>query len=485
MATVLYNSKAIIPAPLVNISKQYIKTGDGENIGTTYSITLTGTIVPYKGSPRGGTAAVAGFDGAWWTLGGYPPDETVGETERLKYIILKQGHLRRLFGTDGQLLEIQPLDGSNPLLCNPRVIEIVFSENIWFDRSDYTITLEADSISYSGITSEDNFQVDGQNVYLSDAAENWTIELDETPINSSNGKSYRVSHTISATGRRYYNEAGELVQQPWYWAKTWCASKLGFDGTAISEFTSGIFDSTVASLHFNHIVTESVDEKAGSVSLTETWVLADQTATEDFSISTTSSLEDNRITVSIEGSITGYESDANSRWTNVEAYFAGIPALVFSRCQTYSGVTLNTTAISSTIGRNPIAGTISYSYSYNNRPSNYISDAKSESISIIDNNNADVFAQIVVPGRTRGPILQDINTVQAAARALNVEAVFTIPTGTVTQAIAAKPNIDSLVTEVENTLLPAFQIFKESDEETWDWINGRYTRNVRWVYERE
>ena len=40
----------IIPAPLVSISKAYDSTGDGNVIGTRYTITLTGVLTADKGS---------------------------------------------------------------------------------------------------------------------------------------------------------------------------------------------------------------------------------------------------------------------------------------------------------------------------------------------------------------------------------------------------------------------------------------------------
>ena len=41
----------LIPAPFVNITKNFDKQGDGEIIGATYSITLTGTLLADRGSP--------------------------------------------------------------------------------------------------------------------------------------------------------------------------------------------------------------------------------------------------------------------------------------------------------------------------------------------------------------------------------------------------------------------------------------------------
>ena len=41
----------IIPAPLVSINKSYDTTGDGNIVGSKYSITLTGKLIADRGSP--------------------------------------------------------------------------------------------------------------------------------------------------------------------------------------------------------------------------------------------------------------------------------------------------------------------------------------------------------------------------------------------------------------------------------------------------
>ena len=41
----------LIPAPFVQINKEYDRTGDGAVIGVRYGITLTGTLVAHRGTP--------------------------------------------------------------------------------------------------------------------------------------------------------------------------------------------------------------------------------------------------------------------------------------------------------------------------------------------------------------------------------------------------------------------------------------------------
>ena len=68
MASVVYDSKAIIPAPLVSVTKVYRTAGDGGKHGVGYEISLAGTILPFRGSPSGSYTLGDPSD-AFWTLG--------------------------------------------------------------------------------------------------------------------------------------------------------------------------------------------------------------------------------------------------------------------------------------------------------------------------------------------------------------------------------------------------------------------------------
>src|SRR5687768_10659426 len=116
MGRVIYDSKRIIPAPLVTWQRAFDTTGDGEAVGTTYQFTVTGELVAFMGSPDS--------DGTFWTLGGYPADESIAADSRLASILRKQDALRELFAIEGKTFEVQSADGSQPLTCNPRNIRV-------------------------------------------------------------------------------------------------------------------------------------------------------------------------------------------------------------------------------------------------------------------------------------------------------------------------------------------------------------------------
>jgi hypothetical protein len=103
-----------------------------------------------------------------------------------------------------------------------------------------------------------------------------------------------------------------------------------------------------------------------------------------------------------------------------------------------------------------------------------------------------MIASLTVLGRANGPILQDLGTVTAGSREVSVEAVIAPPsgcdvngTGTIQAAIGAKPTNDvtGILCGFQDDLTDNYgQVFKQSDNESWDIKTGRYSRNVSWTF---
>ena len=183
----------IRPTPFVSIATNIEKTGAGDAIGTTYNITLTGTILPGHGFPYARDVHGTLFQG--WedppsldtsvppdgipdrrlkenigTVAGGPQSDMVGPEKsfdpgvshydkkepreqyipwnyRLDAIFFKQRVLRSLFALDGQRLEISPVHNDEPaIICYPRFVSIDFAEGLYFEKCDYTINLVADTL---------------------------------------------------------------------------------------------------------------------------------------------------------------------------------------------------------------------------------------------------------------------------------------------------------------------------------------------------
>lgn len=493
MARVIYDGKRIIPAPLVNIAKAYQKSGNGEIIGKVYSLTLTGTIVSWMGSPYS--------SGIFYTGSSYPADEVIANDDRLGAIQRKQEALRDLFSTEGLSFEVQSSIACTPVKCNPRLLEITFPEGIWYDRCEYTITLECDELYGGGFSQEDTFLQ-----YISDASEEWTIDTNEGEAESLGiPRTYALSHTVSANGKRFYDDTGAIIKQPWQYARDFVLPKLGFD--AAVALSSGVNNLPSYYQGFNHARNESIDKQGGSYSVTENWVLASGTASEDFTIQTVDSLDSPHKRVTVDGNIVGYEQrNANlglttSKWDNANAKFTQVEGLTFIRAQQFSGLSLNILPLTETIGRNPINGTISYNYEYDTRPMTLVSGVRSEVISIADNLGGQLYAEVFVLGRASrrlGPVLQDLNAKPKNTRSLSMELVFepvvytdrtyaTIKSILNTQKPTNSPaysggiyNVISAANPLNNGFTTVFQ---GQAQESWNPKEGRFGYNTEWTFE--
>ena len=190
-------------------------------------------------------------------------------------------------------------------------------------------------------------------------------------------------------------------------AKDYVLTKLGFDVQMAITASVNEIDSDYKG--WNLVRTETKDESGGSYSVTESWILAKGYATEQFNISIDSTIDSPYTKVSIDGNVQGFEERGDdgvvvtTKWDNALSKYNTASLLALSRAETFSGLTLNIEPLTSTQGRNPITGNISYSFSYDTRPIKLILGAKSEAISINDNNRGDVFASIFLYWKRGGP----------------------------------------------------------------------------------
>ncbi len=300
MASVIYDSKAIIPAPLITISKIYRTAGDGRKHGVGYTISLTGTLLPFRGSPSG-NYSVGDPSNAFWTIGGYPPDEAyTGGNTPFARIERKQEALRWLFREDGKILEWQGPPAPT-VKCRPRVVSINFPEGQWNDRCEYSIDLEAEYLA--GVTDEDIFDASG----LQDISEDWQFN----EVAGHDGKVYEISHVVSANGISTFNVVTAAETQAWSNAKIWCDARI--TGLPDSNFVTY---ATSFSNWVNGSYTKStnISERDGSYAITETWVIREAgpgevaaTYTEE-SFNVIHRTEDDAVDVSYNGTIYGLQN---------------------------------------------------------------------------------------------------------------------------------------------------------------------------------
>lgn len=297
MASVVYDSKAIIPSPLITIAKNYRAASDGTKHGVFYNISLAGTLLPFRGSPSG-TYPLGDPSDAFWTLSNYPPDETyVGGDTPFARIERKQEALRWLFREDGKLLEWYG-GAASPIKCRPKVLSINFPEGQWVDKCQYSIELEAESLI--GITDEDTFDTSG----LQSVSEEWQFN----EVIGHDGKVYEISHVVSAQGTLIFSGAVNI--QAWSSAKNWCDDRV--TGIPDSDFVT-YSTSFTNWVNGGYVKSTNISERDGSYAITETWTIREAGPGEvaatyiEESFTILFQTEEDKVDVSYNGTIYGLQ----------------------------------------------------------------------------------------------------------------------------------------------------------------------------------
>lgn len=486
MSYVSYDGKRLIPAPFVNISKQYTRSGESEILSKTYTIEIVGQMLEFKGSPNS--------DGDFWTLPGYPPDEDIPDESKLGALLRKQQAIQELFSSknEGKSFEIQSGDGSEPLKCYPKIVSIEFPNDRWYNRFNYSIVLTCDQIFPLDNEDEDGF--------ISDATENWNIEPQQEREEAEEGGdlyydlTYSVSHSVSANGKRIYDENGLLLsgREPWEWGRDWVRSRLGFNSNIIHGTVPGHYKG------YNYAKSETVDNLTGNFSATENWTLASGNTLEQYDLSISKGISTGLKSVSIQGQITGFEENVGSgrpsqKIDNAVAKFNQVSGanLPFIRSQNflseiYPGL-LNPIPTQETVTKNPFEGTLSYTFEYDTRPANIL-NALSEKISVTYQRQNQKHASVFVLGRKFGPVLQDLGTSDAQQKSLNIDVVLepSINPSDLGNSFKFPFNlISGLVYELDPFRADnAVYSYSGQPNETYDPYTGIGNYNLTWTFEQ-
>jgi len=330
----------LIPAPFVNITKNYDKSGSGEILGVKYSITLTGTLLHDRGSPTsGGTFLTADAT-----------ETGVGGDAAYKSIQNKQKAIMNLFSkkNEGGELYIQdPSTGGSGFKCYPRIISVDMPNHNPGNPtiSTYTVSLEADFLRGPGTVNDDD-DWDALNKWLiSSASENWNIAENEggkviTIVQNNTGpitkieKTYSLTRSISATGKAkfdensaaadgfksdgfstQYDKTGAAEQgEAWQQARGFVYDILNYGNIFLADSVDGYErDKYGVNLPpgyegYNYVRNETVDELSGTFSINESWILlppGHDKVTETVESSVSQSQDTGILKVTINGSIQG------------------------------------------------------------------------------------------------------------------------------------------------------------------------------------
>lgn len=520
------------PTPFISITQNAIRNKSGM-LGSYYDIVLNGTILPDEGSPfyiTGGGASNHSQpdDPVSAMIGSYarPPAESVHIDNAMSSIIHKQNIIRELFKRDGQKIELLPVsvaplsDSSmtdTPVLkFFPTVQSISFEEGIYLTNCKYTINLRAEVLldnnnriisdglpnstftpplntktptrANSGSRLDFNTAINASG-FIEDYSESWSIEVEEgngtTNTNTPNPtdlradhissvRTYRLTRSITATGRTMYYPSNNTIErrEAWEQAKQYIYSNIIKDTNTVStDNSTGYEDFPEYSLGpyfgsgflniaksvwggYNHLRTESIDVTAGTVTVNDTWLLSSGNAYENYTLSISKSDDSPIFKVSIDGTIKGLSSvhagstqyggsntstatqfgtaplntaheNARYKWnqiSNTGTY--GRNCYLYRRAQAVTHETLNWIPLSVSLSSNEFTGEIGYNVEYDTRTAPLVSGTLSENISCTDTYPGDSFAIIPVIGRQTGPVLQYIGGRTEYQRSLNIDLVM-------------------------------------------------------------
>lgn len=490
------NGYQIVPAPIVTFSKNYLRNNGSGTFGSEFTITLNGTLIATKGNPvsSGTTPSIINVSGSPYST--FSPDDDpltpLQPDALLNAIMKKQEYLRYIFGIgqaagSGTKLEITAFNEDKGIKAYCDVDNISFDDRSrWTNVCGYTVNLrgvrffESSNGLFSTDTSEDNFQY-----YVSDIQNTWTFqEQDQYTASTGNiydqNKMYTVSHNVSAVGQRVYTSSGTF-SSPIQQASGYVNNVLGLGSGYIP---SNMFGLPTGLTVYNRKFVENINIFNGSYSIDEEFTLApNQGASEQINISIDNDL--GALTrVNINGTINGFNSlspltRSVNKYVNASGYWASVSGRIWDRANAYldGACTLNSVPLSTSIGKNITEGVITYNYSYDNRPSNFIANALTEDIEINDTYPGQIINVVPVIGRSQ-PIIQYVNSRSEYKRSLQITAVMK-PSG----CTIVKPSIAELTTIFDYYKPQGTKVYYGPPTENWNPKTGQYTYNVEFTFE--
>jgi len=503
------------PVPQISISVDQDRDGAGRAIGSKTVISLEGLVYAASGS--------RGFE----------------------ILTSKESGLREAFRYDGQLLQIgcTGVGGSNlpPYFSGyPKVNRYTAdkTDNYWVNTIAYSIELQIESsgngsgiFAVSSTQDEWNIETLDDNSFVNNPVGANILRQALTIPEGSGFPTYRVSRTLGAVGKFIPTGQGGLGISPVENAKKWVTYQAS-TGINISGIISGL-------QLYNFTRAISLSDIDGSYRITDNWIAVPSGALsgnyiESYTVE--SSLDNSYLrSVVLNGTIKGLEPfntgviyqnttlgsgisgslyataagpvriGSTSKFDKAISGYSGVKNRLYDRAQSFlaksndpSGIfrrffgkdeaPLNPLPLSITEGFNPTEGTVTYSWTYNNRPLNLVSGSISEVLTVNDNFPTQQVAEIFVLGRRLGPILQDLGTYTTASRDVTFEVIMLRPTGL--SGLKFPKTAYTAITGIVETFNPAYlfgagnqcKSFVKTNTENWNVSEGRFVKTKGWSW---
>jgi hypothetical protein len=561
----------LVPAPLVSFNKQVYNNAGRPGFGVDYTVSLQGTLIQTHGNPyfSGGSAGIYS-SGVNWTRTMDVETEEITDVEgvdRLNATIRKQELIRNLFSNpiiSGVAKPIRitirgwdaGINAGSGITFNGFVDDISFdSEGRWANPGGYTINLRNTNFlgSANGIFTGNENLNQASGYYVSNVTETFDVQEDgrTTLVFQTAGsgrrlqninKVYNINRSITVVGSPVYDSNGSYINNlaPWQQASGFIHSYLNIGSGTLSGFTSlrtRAIGNTVSGVYrpANFVYQESIDREAGSYSLTETYTLySGGFPVLETIIINQDTGEDDSNAVNIQGTIQGLNTvdgfaTSGNAYFNALSYFTGVVDTGIPSTSYYyaRGILrdfnnpsiipwLHPRPLTKSVATDFNAGTISYTYNYDDRPANLVPGSISESIQISDTYPGELFSVTPVIGRSQ-PVLQYLNSRSEYKRSLSINLTMgttgVLSFGTVNNKgenidssatrrlmlqrmlLTEKPSISQVsglndIFQAANPVNdPSFTVangkcFHSAPTENWDARARTYSYSIEWTFER-
>lgn len=491
MANVYIDNSKIIPAPFYAISHDINRSGAGNIISCSYSITLTGSLIANKGSPSS--------TGAF----GVDTNEAIFSSEdRFGSLLEKQKALRKLCliepdSENAKNVTIVHVDDTTGLETektiefNYYVSNIDFEPSTTTDISNYTISFSASDIKFGGESinpTEESFKDFNLRSVNDSFSVDWSNDYDNTitVTRSVNAQSFKV-YSADLTEESGLTESFE-------YARSWVNSR--FDGDVRDSPSLGgypILSLPAGYVYVNSQVSEQFDKLDGSYGITVRWLYAPNITnntycSDDYSINKNQIYASGKTSYKISGTIKGYQSATRTTTASTAAknYFETLTNSTFKN-RINAAFNVAVIDLLGPIVNNyvysPFTGTVTYDLEFQEKASDLPSCFTDVEISMSSNEDERVIAEIAIPGRALGPIIQDIQTKQSVKRSIN--AIFSIATGITTfssmpglktSGLNYIESVNGIPAGTENS-----SFWKTSFSHNLDLKQGKYSISVTYV----
>ena len=568
----------LVPAPLVTFNKQVYNNIGRPGFSADYSVSLQGTLVQTHGNPfytyaGTGSAGINDSSTSWTRTPDVESAEIVNVSgiDRLDVTIRKQELIRNLFTNTIVSGVAKPIKvtikgwesgfGAGPgIIFNGFVDDISFdSDGRWANPGSYTVNLRNATFLSSPnslfANGNENLPTTDSGFFISSLTDNVDIQEDgRTTLVFQNSKIhginkvYTINRSITAVGSPVYDGNGGYARNlsPWQQASGFIHSYMdvgsgiikqtnvsGVKSNLLQQFNNGSYRAA------NFVYQESVDREAGTYSINETFLLYSglYPVIESITINHDTSDSDSN-TVSIQGTIQGLNTSdgfsySGNAYHNAWTYFTGVvdtgipsPAYYYAR-GVMRGLTddtrinpsfvpwLHPRSTTKSFASDFNAGTISYTYNYDDRPANLIPGSISESIQINDTYPGELFSVTPVIGRSQ-PVLQYLNSRSEYKRSLSINITMaqtgnpiytnTNNLGNIQDStnrrlalqrmlfnekpsISQTPALNDIFQAANPVNDPNFTVangkcFHSAPTENWDARTRNYSYSIEWTYER-